>query len=268
MQHEAIRKLTNSSMITIWKLAPALVTGNVLIIKSSELSPLYALRLAQLIKEAGFPPGVVSVVTGEGATAGQALSEHMDVRKIAFTGSAVAGRKILQAASRTNLKKVSLELGGKGPSIVFDDCDFENALLWTRIGITANNGQICAAGSRIYVQASIYDRFIEAYKNAAADVPTVAGNPLDPSTTKGPVVSRIQHEKILDFVRQGKQSGAKLLFGGDRIGDKGYFVQNTAFADVDEDATIMREEIFGPVAVSMLFLGGKMVPILISMCHS
>ncbi|KAJ5455986.1 uncharacterized protein N7458_004250 [Penicillium daleae] len=235
-------------MITIWKLAPALATGNVLIIKSSEMSPLYAQRLAQLVKEAGIPAGVVNIVTGEGASAGQALSEHMEVRKVAFTGSAVAGRKILQAASRTNLKKVSLELGGKGPSIVFDDCDLENALLWTRIGITANNGQICAAGSRIYVQDTIYDRFVEAYKKAAASAPTVAGNPLDPATTKGPVVNCAQHQKILDYIRQGKESGAQLLFGGERIGDKGYFVQNTAFVDVADDATIMREEIFGPVA--------------------
>ncbi|CDM27196.1 hypothetical protein DTO013E5_4564 [Penicillium roqueforti] len=241
-------------MITIWKLAPALVTGNVLIIKPSELSPLYALRLAELVKEAEIPPGVVNIVPGEGASAGQALSEHMDVRKIAFTGSALAGRKILQAASRTNLKKVSLELGGKGPSIVFDDCDIENALLWTRIGITANNGQICAAGSRIYVQATIYDRFVEAFKKAAADAPTVAGNPLDASTTKGPVVSRAQHEKILDYIRQGKQSGAKLLFGGEQIGDRGYFVENTAFVDVGDNATIMREEIFGPVASIAKFI--------------
>ncbi|KAJ5622643.1 hypothetical protein N7528_005875 [Penicillium herquei] len=235
-------------MITIWKLAPAIVAGNALIIKSSENSPLYALRLAELIKEAGIPAGVVNIVAGDGPNAGQALSEHMEVRKIAFTGSAVAGRKIMQAAAKTNLKKVSLELGGKGPSIVFDDCDLENALLWTRIGITANNGQICAAGSRIYVQDSIYDRFIEAYKKASADAPTVAGNPLDPTTTKGPVVSRVQHEKILDYIRQGKECGARLLFGGERIGEKGYFVQNTAFADVGDDATIMREEIFGPVA--------------------
>ncbi|KAJ5731700.1 uncharacterized protein N7483_006208 [Penicillium malachiteum] len=235
-------------MITIWKLAPAIVAGNALIIKSSENSPLYALRLAELIKEAGIPAGVVNIVAGDGPNAGQALSEHMEVRKIAFTGSAIAGRKIMQAAARTNLKKVSLELGGKGPSIVFDDCDLENALLWTRIGITANNGQICAAGSRIYVQDSIYDRFIEAYKKASADAPTVAGNPLDPSTTKGPVVSKVQHEKILDYIRQGKECGARLLFGGERIGEKGYFVQNTAFADVGDDATIMREEIFGPVA--------------------
>lgn len=239
-------------MITIWKLAPALATGNVLIIKSSEMSPLYAQRLAELVKEAGIPAGVVNIVTGEGASAGQALSEHMEVRKVAFTGSAVAGRKILQAASRTNLKKVSLELGGKGPSIVFDDCDLENALLWTRIGITANNGQICAAGSRIYVQDTIYDRFIEAYQKAAASNPTVAGNPLDPATTKGPIVNCTQHQKILEYIRQGKESGARLLFGGEKIGEKGYFVQNTAFADVADDATIMREEIFGPVAVSII----------------
>ncbi|KAJ6038241.1 uncharacterized protein N7446_005051 [Penicillium canescens] len=235
-------------MITIWKLAPALATGNVLIIKSSEVSPLYAQRLAQLIKEAGIPAGVVNIVTGEGAGAGQAISEHMEVRKVAFTGSAIAGRKILEAASRTNLKKVSLELGGKGPSIVFDDCDLENALFWTRIGITANNGQVCAAGSRIYVQDTIYDRFVEAYQNAAANNPTVAGNPLDAATTKGPVVNCTQHQKILDYIRQGKKSGARLLFGGERLGKKGYFVQNTAFADVADDATIMREEIFGPVA--------------------
>ncbi|KAJ5914507.1 Aldehyde dehydrogenase N-terminal [Penicillium tannophilum] len=235
-------------MITIWKLAPALATGNALIIKTSENSPLYGLRLAELVKEAGVPAGLVNIVAGDGANAGQSLSEHMEVRKIAFTGSALAGRKILQASSRTNLKKVSLELGGKGPSIVFDDCDLENALLWTRIGITANNGQICAAGSRIYVQESIYDRFIEAYKKAAADAPTVAGDPLDAATTKGPIVSNAQHQKVLDYIRQGKECGARLLFGGERIGEKGYFVQNTAFADVADDATIMREEIFGPVA--------------------
>lgn len=237
-------------MITVWKLAPALAAGNVLIIKSSELSPLYAQRLAELVREAGIPAGVVNVMTGEGSTAGQALSEHMDVRKIAFTGSAMAGRKVLQAASRSNLKKVSLELGGKGPSIVFDDCDLDNALLWTRIGITANNGQICAAGSRIYVQEPIYEHFLEAYKKAAAAAPTVAGDPLDASTTKGPIVSQAQHQKILNYIQQGKESGARLLFGGERIGDVGYFVQNTAFADVADDATIMREEIFGPVAVS------------------
>lgn len=237
-------------MITLWKLAPALATGNVLIIKPPELAPLYAQKLAELLKEAGFPPGVVNIVHGEGATAGQALSEHMEVRKVAFTGSTFAGRKILEAASRTNLKRVSLELGGKGPSIVFDDCDLENALFWARAGITSNNGQVCAAGSRIYVQDSIYERFIKLYQDAASKNLTVAGNPLDTSTTKGALISRAQQSKVLDYIRKGKESGATLLFGGDPIGDKGYFLQNTAFANVPDDAEIMREEIFGPVAVS------------------
>lgn len=240
-------------MITIWKLAPALATGNTLVIKPSELSPLYAQRLAELVKEAGFPAGVVNIVTGEGSKAGQRLSEHPDVQKIAFTGGDIAGRKILEASARTNLKKVSLELGGKGPSIVFDDCDLDNALYWTRIGITTNNGQICAAGSRIYVHASIYDRFIQAFKKLALDNSTIAGNPLEPSTTKGPLVSKAQCQRVLEFIKHGRKSGARLLFGGERIGDKGYFVQDTAFADVDDNARIMREEIFGPVAVRVLF---------------
>ncbi|PKX97961.1 putative aldehyde dehydrogenase [Aspergillus novofumigatus IBT 16806] len=207
-------------MITIWKLAPALATGNSLIIKTSENSPLYGQKLAQLIIEAGFPAGVVNILAGLGLPAGQSLAEHASIRKVSFTGSSATGRKILSAAAKTNLKKVSLELGGKGPSIVFDDCDLENALLWTRIGITANNGQICAAGSRIYVQDTIYDKFLEAYVRASKENPGVAGDPLDPATTKGPI----------------------------KVGEKGYFVENTAFADVAEDAAIMKEEIFGPVA--------------------
>lgn len=238
-------------MITIWKLAPALATGNTLVIKPSELSPLYAQRLAELIVEAGFPPGVVNIVTGEGSKAGQRLSEHPDVQKIAFTGGNIAGRKILEASSRTNLKKVTLELGGKGPSIVFDDCDLQNALHWTRIGITTNNGQICAAGSRIYVHAPIYDKFVKEFKKLALSISTIAGNPLEVSTTKGPLVSKGQYQRVLDFIRLGRASGAKLLFGGEKIGDRGYFIQDTAFYDVDENASIMREEIFGPVAVRL-----------------
>ncbi|UDD57529.1 hypothetical protein AFCA_005031 [Aspergillus flavus] len=235
-------------MITIWKLAPALAAGNSLIIKPSELSPLYAQKLALLIQEAGFPAGVVNIISGDGASAGRALAEHMTVRKISFTGSSATGRQILKTAASTNLKRVNLELGGKGPSIVFDDCDLDNAVLWTRIGITANNGQICAAGSRIYVQKTIYEKFLEAYKKMAEGSPSVIGNPLDPATTKGPIVSAAQHNKILSYIEQGKQCGARLLFGGEKVGDKGYFVENTAFADVSENATIMKEEIFGPVA--------------------
>ena len=235
-------------MISIWKLAPAIATGNTLIIKTPEVSPLYAQRLAALIKEAGFPPGVVNILCGLGHVAGQALAEHAEVRKIAFTGSGLTGRKILQAAALTNLKKVTLELGGKGPSIVFPDADLENALFWTVQGITAHNGQICAAGSRIYVHSSIYERFLEEFSKRAREA--VHGDPLLPETTKGPLVSGTQHARVLDYIKQGKASGAKLLHGGDSLG--GNFVSNTAFADVPEEETIMKEEIFGPVAVSVL----------------
>ncbi|PWY91303.1 aldehyde dehydrogenase [Aspergillus sclerotioniger CBS 115572] len=227
-------------MITIWKLAPALTTGNALLIKPSELTPLYALKLAQLVREAGFPPGLIAILPGDGITTGHALSSHPLIRKISFTGSTLAGRAIMKAAAASNLKQVALELGGKGPSIVFSDCDLNNALLWTRIGITANNGQICAAGSRVYVQRGIYERFLEEYG-------LVVGDALEEGTTKGPVASRMQLEKILGFVKEGKKGGARLLFGGERVGEMGYFVQNTAFADVGQEERIMREEVFGPV---------------------
>ncbi|RAH78776.1 aldehyde dehydrogenase [Aspergillus japonicus CBS 114.51] len=235
-------------MITAWKLAPALATGNTLIIKPSELTPLNALKLAQLVREAGFAAGVVNIVPGDGPSAGAALSHHPNIRKLSFTGSTAAGRAILRASAASNLKQVSLELGGKGPSLVFADCDLANALLWTRIGITANNGQICAAGSRIYVQRPIYERFLEAYVQAAAENQPVTGNPLEETTTKGPVASKAQFEKILGYIAEGKSSGRRLLFGGEQVGEKGYFVQNTAFADVGQTDKIMQEEIFGPVA--------------------
>lgn len=234
-------------MISCWKLAPALAAGNVLILKTPELAPLYGQKLAQLVLEAGFPPGVVQVLTGEGAMAGQALVEHMGVRKIAFTGSTLAGRNVLKAAATTNLKKVSLELGGKGPSIVFEDADLENALFWTTLGITANNGQICAAGSRIFVHDSIYRRFIQLFQERAASA--IHGDPLLSSTTKGPVISSQQQRRILNYIDQEKATGTKVLYGGNAIAAKGHFVENTAFVDVTDDATIMKEEIFGPVAV-------------------
>lgn len=236
-------------MITIWKLAPALTVGNCLIIKPSELTPLSALKLALLIREAGFPAGTVSILPGDGAKAGNALSTHPAIRKLSFTGSTVAGRAILRASASSNLKKVSLELGGKGPSIVFSDCDLANALLWTRIGITANNGQICAAGSRIYVQREIYEKFLEEYARLSKEDKPVIGDALDEKTTKGPVSSAAQLQKILGYVEEGKKRGVRVLFGGERIGEKGYFVQNTAFADVGQGERMMREEIFGPVAV-------------------
>ncbi|KAB5580368.1 putative aldehyde dehydrogenase [Coniochaeta sp. 2T2.1] len=233
-------------MITIWKLAPAIAAGNVLIIKTPELSPLYAQKLAELVVEAGFPPGVINILCGEGHVAGQALAEHHGVKKISFTGSGPVGREIMRAAAGSNLKKVTLELGGKGPSIVFADANLENALFWTTIGFTANNGQICAAGSRIYVHASIYDAFLLAFAEKLAG--GTHGDPLSSATTKGPVISQKQKERILEYIRLAKASGIRLLAGGDLASSNGHFVPNVAFADVPDDARIMQEEIFGPVA--------------------
>lgn len=238
-------------MITIWKLAPAIAAGNTLIIKTPEIAPLYAQRLASLVKEAGFPPGVINILCGEGHVAGQALAEHHGVKKIAFTGSGVAGRKILKASADSNFKKVTLELGGKGPSIVFPDADIENALFWTTVGFTANNGQICAAGTRIYVHSSIYDSFLKAF--AERIINTATGDPLQAETTKGPVVSKRQLDQIQSFLDYAKENNLKAV--GDGQGQSlpecnGYFIPNVAFRDVPDDSRIMREEIFGPVAVS------------------
>ncbi|KAM3501691.1 hypothetical protein MY10362_005363 [Beauveria mimosiformis] len=233
-------------MITIWKLAPAIAAGNVLIIKTPELTPLYAQKLASLIKEAGFPPGVVNVLCGYGHVAGQALAEHNGVKKISFTGSGPVGRQIMKAAAASNLKKVTLELGGKGPSIVFADADVANALFWTALGFTANNGQVCAAGSRIYVHAAIYDSFLGALAERLAQ--SSQGDPLAEETTKGPVISRPQKEKILAYIRQAKESGIRVLAETDAAREPGHYVASTAFADVPDDARIMQEEIFGPVA--------------------
>ncbi|KEF63574.1 aldehyde dehydrogenase (NAD+) [Exophiala aquamarina CBS 119918] len=233
-------------MITIWKLAPCIAAGNTLVIKTPELCPLYGQKLAELIREAGFPPGVINIVCGLGSIAGQRLAEHSAVRKISFTGSTGVGRQILAASARTNLKKVTLELGGKGPSIVFDDADIENALFWTMIGITANNGQICVAGSRIYVQSTIYERFVQEFSRRSREA--VHGDPLLGTTNKGPVISAGQRDKILSFVDKGKEGGARLLHGGEKLPGKGHFVANTAFADVAQDSSIMQEEVFGPFA--------------------
>jgi len=233
-------------MITIWKLAPSIAAGNTLVIKTPELCPLYGQKLAELIREAGFPPGVINIVCGLGSVAGQRLAEHPTVRKISFTGSPAVGRQILAASAKTNLKKVTLELGGKGPSVVFDDADIENALFWTMIGITANNGQICVAGSRIYVQSTIYDRFVQEFSRRSREA--VHGDPLLGTTTKGPVISAGQRDRIMSYVDKGKEGGARLLHGGEKLPGKGHFVANTAFADVAQDSAIMQEEVFGPFA--------------------
>lgn len=234
-----------------WKIGPALATGNTVVMKSAEQTPLSALVFAELIKEAGFPPGVFNLVSGFGKVAGAAISEHMDIDKIAFTGSTGVGRSIMKAAAASNLKKVTLELGGKSPNVVFDDADIESAIEWVNFGIYFNHGQCCCAGTRIYVQEGVYDKFLEAFKKRAAA--NAVGDPFDDKTFQGPQVSKLQYDRIMGYIDSGKKAGATVETGGERHGDKGYFIQPTIFSDVKPDMDIMREEIFGPVCAMAKF---------------
>lgn len=228
-----------------WKIGPAVASGNTVVIKSAEQTPLGALFAGKLIKEAGFPPGVINILSGFGRIAGAALSAHMDVDKVAFTGSTVVGRQIMKAAAGSNLKKVTLELGGKSPNIVFEDADIDNAISWANFGIFFNHGQCCCAGSRIYVQESIYDKFVERFKQRAQKI--VVGDPFDKDTFQGPQVSQLQYDRVMGYIDSGKKEGAKVEIGGERHGKEGYFIQPTIFSNVQEDMKIMQEEVFGPV---------------------
>jgi len=229
-----------------WKIGPAVACGNTVVMKLAEQTPLSGLVAARLAKEAGFPPGVINVINGFGKVAGAAISSHMDIDKVAFTGSTLVGRQIMKAAATSNLKKVTLELGGKSPNIVFEDADIEEAISWVNFGIFFNHGQCCCAGSRIYVQESIYDKFVAAFKARAEK--NVVGDPFHENTFQGPQVSKVQYDRIMEYVQHGKDEGAKLVTGGARHGDKGYFIQPTIFSDVSPNMKIMKEEIFGPVA--------------------
>jgi len=228
-----------------WKIGPAIACGNTVVLKTAEQTPLSALVAAKLVKEAGFPPGVINVISGFGKVAGAAISSHMDVDKVAFTGSTVVGRQIMKAAAGSNLKKVTLELGGKSPNIVFEDADIDNAISWVNFGIFFNHGQCCCAGSRVYVQESIYDKFVQRFKERASK--NVVGNPFDQDTFQGPQVSQVQFDRIMSYIEHGKEAGATIETGGKRKGDKGYFIEPTIFSNVTEDMKIMQEEIFGPV---------------------
>ncbi|KAK8039877.1 aldehyde dehydrogenase (NAD(P)(+)) ald5 [Apiospora rasikravindrae] len=234
-----------------WKIGPALCTGNTIVMKTAEQTPLSALVFANFVKEAGFPPGVLNVISGFGKVAGAALSSHMDVDKIAFTGSTLIGRTIMKAAASSNLKKVTLELGGKSPNIVFDDADIEQTISWVNFGIYFNHGQCCCAGSRIYVQEGIYDKFIAAFKKRAEQ--NTVGDPFDNSTFQGPQISQLQYDRIMHYIEEGKKAGATCETGGERHGDKGYFIKPTIFSDVTPDMKIMQEEIFGPVCTITKF---------------
>jgi len=232
-------------LMQAWKLAPALATGNTIVMKPAEQTPLSALRIGELIVEAGFPEGVVNILPGFGPTAGAAIASHMDVDKVAFTGSTEIGRLIMEAAAKSNLKGVTLELGGKNPNIVFADADLDEAVEGAHAGLFVNQGQSCCSGSRVFVEKKIYDEFVE--KSVARAKKRTVGDPFDPGTEQGPQVDQSQFDKVMGYIESGRSEGATLACGGERVGDRGYFIQPTVFADVQDHMKIAREEIFGPV---------------------
>jgi len=232
-------------LMQAWKWGPALAAGCAIVLKPAEQTPLTALRVGELALEAGIPEGVINIVPGFGETAGAAIASHMDIDKVAFTGSTEVGKLIMQAAGRSNLKRVTLELGGKSPNIVFADSDLEAALEGAFLGLFFNQGQCCCAGSRVFVEKSIYDDF--AAKLIERTRKQVIGDPFDPKTTQGPQVSQEQFDQIMGYIRSGKEQGAKLLTGGNRVGNRGFFIEPTVFGEVGEEMKIAREEIFGPV---------------------
>ncbi|XP_053603714.1 aldehyde dehydrogenase, cytosolic 1-like [Plodia interpunctella] len=242
----------NGPIITfVNKVVTALAAGCTVVVKPAEQTPLTALALAALLLEAGFPRGVVNVVNGYGETAGAALTHHPHVAKISFTGSVEVGKLIQQAAGANNLKRVTLELGGKSPLVIMDDADLNVAIPFAANAIFTHQGQVCVAASRLYVQAGIYDKFVaEAVKHAQA---RKIGNPADPTTQHGPQVDEEMMTKVLGYIEKGKKEGAKLLTGGNRVGNSGYYIEPTVFADVKDHMTIAKEEIFGPVQSILKF---------------
>jgi acyl-CoA reductase-like NAD-dependent aldehyde dehydrogenase len=239
-------------MLAVWKIAPALACGNTVVLKPAENTPLSILKFAEYAREAGLPAGVLNIVPGLGPTAGRALVEHPGVDAIAFTGSATVGRDIMSRAAKT-LKKVSLELGGKSPNIVFADADLESAARGALNAIFYGKGEVCAAGSRLLVEKSVHDELLEKIRDKASKM--VAGDPLHPKTRLGAIVSKKQLETVLGYVDSGRSEGARLVTGGERtdVGGKGYFIQPTIFDDVTPEMRIAKEEIFGPVLAAMSF---------------
>jgi aldehyde dehydrogenase (NAD+) len=241
--------------IAAWKIAPALAAGCSVVLKPSELTPLTALRLAELALEAGIPEGVLNVVTGYGHTTGEALARHMDVDKLSFTGSVRTARALLKASAESNLKRISLELGGKNPNIIFPDCDMEAALRSALWGIFANKGEVCSAGSRLLLHKNIHDKFLDALVEKANAFKL--GDPLDRSTQMGSQISQAQMDRILGYIESGKREGARLLCGGERDisggKEKGFYIRPTIFSEVQPGMKIAQEEIFGPVLAAMRF---------------
>ncbi|KAI9749949.1 MAG: mitochondrial aldehyde dehydrogenase [Lichina confinis] len=252
-----------------WKLGPALACGNTVVLKAAEQTPLSILYLAPLIKEAGFPAGVVNILNGEGRTAGAAIASHTGIDKIAFTGSTATGREIMKMAA-INLKDITLETGGKSPLLIFEDADLDQAIKWSHYGIMSNMGQICTATSRIFVHEGIFDRFLDRFKQHIKSVSKL-GDPFDEDTFQGPQVSKAQYERVRAYIESGVSEGAAVAFGGldgaaakessaaeeeedeGQTSGKGYFIPPTVFTNVTDSMKIYREEIFGPVAVVSSF---------------
>ena len=235
-------------LMAAWKVAPVLAAGCTTVLKPAEQTPLSALLLGELAMQAGLPPGVLNIVTGYG-DAGAALAAHPDVDKVAFTGSTEVGKEIVKAAAG-NLKKITLELGGKSPNVVFADADIDKAIAGSANAIFFNQGECCVAGSRLYVEESVYDQVVEGVAEQARSIKV--GNGLDPTTNMGPLVSAEQFERVTGYIDSGKDDGANVI-GGDRIGDRGYFVGPTILTGTREDMTAVREEIFGPVVAAAPF---------------
>ncbi|XP_059634975.1 aldehyde dehydrogenase family 2 member C4-like [Cornus florida] len=239
------------SLMFFMKVSPALAAGCTMVVKPAEQTPLSALYYAHLAKLAGIPDGVINVITGFGHAAGAAISSHMDIDKVSFTGSTEVGRLVMQAAATSNLKSVSLELGGKSPLIIFNDADVDKAVDLALLGILYNKGEICVASSRVFVQEGIYDKFVNKLADKAKT--WVVGDPFDPSVRQGPQVDKKQFDKILSYIEHGKREGATLLTGGKPCGEKGYFIEPTVFVDVMDNMVIAKDEIFGPVMSLMKF---------------
>lgn len=234
-----------------WKVGPALATGNTIVLKTSEQTPLTALVVAKLLHEAGLPPGVLNIVSGYGPTAGAPLASHMDVDKLAFTGSTDTGKTVLELAARSNLKPVTLELGGKSPFIVCEDADINKAVEIAHFALFFNQGQCCCAGSRTFVHERIYDEFLEKSKERA--LRRVVGDPFKKGVEQGPQIDSKQFEKVLRYIKSGIDSSATLECGGGRLGSKGFFIQPTVFSNVQDDMLIAKDEIFGPVQTILKF---------------
>lgn len=245
-------------LMSVWKIAPALAAGNTIVYKPAEITPVTAIKLFEILEEVGIPTGVANMVLGKGSVVGQTIAESKEVDVVSFTGSTDVGRQIMKAAAG-NLKKISLELGGKSPNIIFADADFETAVDYALFGIFFGAGQVCSSGSRILVEESIYDKFVESFIERARKIKVGPG--MQEGVDVGAIVSKQQMESILEYIEIGKKEGATLALGGNRLSEngleKGNFIEPTVFTDVTQDMRIVQEEIFGPVAVIQKFKDEK-----------